>query len=318
MDATSFGTTVVKVRSRSELNMILERMDNDEGVLLLKDLTFDYEFLEEGRSLALVDKEGCDSKSAMFEVIAKDHEEQDDGKFVPPVQFSFFHKQSVEKSVAAIAKTLGANQKAKEEREFHEDAYEEAGIGKDEKFQYGVQGRDWEVPELTGKDARQGDERYVAGGAPRELGNSAPIATASVGGAPIHKKITKYMTGDPMTDTKRVQKVYVEEDEVVNCDESHITVEFKQTSYSVQAMSPSATYVLGPIECGHIVPSQSSWRLSKGKRLTITLRGTQPEVHPAVQAKAEMAASVSNSYLFAGLMVFISVLFFLLFIGPIK
>lgn len=318
MDATSFGTTVVKVRTRSELNMILERMDDSEGVLLLKDLTFDYEFLEEGRELALVDKEGCETKSAMFAVIAKDHEEKDDGKFVPSVQFSFFHKASVEKSVAAIAKTLGANQKRKDEKQFHDDAYEDAGIGKNEKFQYSVDNRDWEVPELTGKDARQGDERYVAGGAPRELGSSAPIATAAAGGAPIHKRITKYMTGEPMTDTKRVQKIYVEDEEVVNCDESRIRVEFKQSSYSVQAMSSSATHVLGPIECGHIVPSQSSWRLSKGKRLTITLSGTKPEVHPAIQAKAEMAGNVSNNYLFAGLMVFVSALLFLVFVGPIK
>merc|ERR1712048_147519 len=33
--------------------------------------------------------------------------------------------------------------------------------------------------------------------------------------------------------------------------------------------------VLGPVDCGHIDPHESSWRFSSGKRLTITLAPTE-------------------------------------------
>jgi len=315
VDATTFGTTIVKVYNRSGLDMILERMDDGEGVLLLRDLTFDYEFLEEGRSLALVDKEGVDSKSQMHAVIKLQHEENEDGKFKPPLQFSFFQKSSVEKSVAAIAFNLGESQKKKEAQDWTNETFEEAGIGKNEKFQYAVGNKDWHIPELTGEDGRQGDTRYVSGGAPKGLGSSAPIAT--VAASPVIKKITKYMTGEK-DEKKKVQKVYIEEEDIVNCEESRIHIEFKQTSYSVKVNSSSATYVLGPIECGHIIPSNSSWRLSKGKRLTISLCGTKPEVHPAEVAKAEMAAGTPDWYIMGGMIAFVCALLFLVIIGKFK
>lgn len=94
---------------------------------------------------------------------------------------------------------------------------------------------------------------------------------------------------------KKKQKVYITDEDVVNCEQSRIKVDFKQTSYSVKVNSDSATYVLGPIQCGHILPSECSWKFSKGKRLTITLSGSKWEQHPAVVAKqkAEAAASAA-------------------------
>lgn len=289
VDATAMGTTVVKVRSKMDLEMIVERMEDGEGLDLVRDLTFDYEFLEEGRSLVLVEKTGVYTKAEMYAAIAAECEEKADGKFDPPLTFAFFIKSCAESAVAGLAEEIAKGDKKRKEQAFTDDAYAEAGIGKDEKFQYNVERRKWDTPEsISAADTRQGDTRYVQGGPPKALGSGGQVDTG--GGATLIKKITKYMTGD-RDEQRKLQKVYITDEDVVNCEQSRIKVDFKQTSYSVKVNSDSATYVLGPIQCGHILPSECSWKLSKGKRLTINLNGSKPEEHPAVKRQAEEAES---------------------------
>lgn len=207
VDATALGTTVVKVRSKMELEMIVERMDDGDSVTLIRDLTFDYEFLEEGRSLALVEKKGVSTKSEMYAAIAADCEERADGKFVPALTFAFFIASNAESAVAGLAGHIAQADKKKKEQAFIDDTYEEAGISKDEKFQYNVERRKWDTPEsIAAADTRQGDARYVSGGSPKALGSGDPVATA--GGAPLIKKITKYMTGDRDDEKKKTESLY--------------------------------------------------------------------------------------------------------------
>merc|ERR1712176_887127 len=80
-------------------------------------------------------------------------------------------------------------------------------------------------------------------------------------------------------DKKGIRKVYIEDPEVVSCDESCISVQFLQTSYVVRVETGSEPLVLGPVEVGHIDKQSSSWRLSQGKRLTLV-------IHKALDTKA--------------------------------
>merc|ERR1711924_120434 len=106
---------------------------------------------------------------------------------------------------------------------------------------------------------------FVAGGPPRSLGTAnTPVTRRNASQKKIIQNITKYMA-DETNDKKGTQKVYIEEDAVVNCEESCINVQFQETSYLVNVATGSATFVLGPVNCGHINPEKSSWRLSKGK-----------------------------------------------------
>merc|ERR1712087_794374 len=99
--------------------------------------------------------------------IAANHETLDDeeGKFKPPVQLSFFQMNFVEKACGELIKTLGKSEKERKQKGEQADIMKEVGIGKDEKFSYKPERRDWHVPETTGEDTRAGDARYVSGGA---------------------------------------------------------------------------------------------------------------------------------------------------------
>jgi len=274
VDARGFDTCMVKMRCKADLDMLLERMDDDEGLVLTKDLTFDYEFLEEGRSLSLCGKEAMRSKTEWLQHIDTHHELLEDGTYKPHVDLAFFAMDSVATAVQNLAVVMGKNMVEREKKEFQTKTMKEAGIGKDECFGYKIPTRDWVVPETTNESDNRGSiDRFVSGGTPKALGTTEATAVASK--APPIKKITKYSTGEPDA-VKLNTKVYIEQAEVVNVDEGRIKVDFKQTSYTVRVDTLDATYVLGPLECGHIIPSLCSWRLSKGKRITITLQKSKP------------------------------------------
>merc|ERR1712032_1106047 len=87
--------------------------------------------------------------------------------------------------------------------------------------------------------------------------------------------------------------VYIEQEEVVSCEASLISVEFLSSSYSARVETVPEALVLGPVECGQVDIRASSWKLSKGKRLTIsvvkarTTAGTSTKSGGSSQAASE-------------------------------
>merc|ERR1712070_1368389 len=147
----------------------------------------------------------------------------------------------------------GQNEADRKEKQFKDETFKEAGIEPHEEFKYMQQSRDWVVPETNPEiDTRHQDLRYVAGGAPKQLDTNAPALAVASEAKPT-RKIKKYSTGEPDKSKNNQTKVYIEDPEVLHVDEGRIKVDFKQTSYSVRVNTESATYVLGPIECGHIM-----------------------------------------------------------------
>merc|ERR1740117_1739437 len=118
---------MVKMRCKADLDMLLERMDDDEGLVLLHDLTFDYEFLEEGRSLSLCGKEAMRSKTEWLEHIDAHHELLEDGTYKPHVDLAFFAMDSVATAVQNLAVVMGKNMVEREKKEFQTKTMKEAG-----------------------------------------------------------------------------------------------------------------------------------------------------------------------------------------------
>lgn len=76
------------------------------------------------------------------------------------------------------------------------------------------------------------------------------------------------MTAEP--DDRGVVKVYIDDPDVANASKESISVSFSMKTYTVRIKS-SPPLVLGPVECDVIDPERSTWRLSPGKRLTLSL-----------------------------------------------
>merc|ERR1712032_333573 len=87
--------------------------------------------------------------------------------------------------------------------------------------------------------------------------------------------------------------VYIEQEEVVNCEASSISVEFLSTSYSIRVETVPEPLVLGPVECGQVDIRASSWRLSQGKRLTISV--VKARTNAAMSTKSEGRSSQAAS-----------------------
>lgn len=145
----------------------------------------------------------------------------------------------------------------------------------DEKLSYYMKGKKWVVPEdaAAKDDCRRDDAKVVAGGTPEQLANERKAARLETLRT---RPIMKYMVGEENKGGQKGRsggtwKVYIEEPEVIHCDESLITVTFTRESYSVRADTGNEPLLLGPINIINELDLKAcSWKLSPGKRLTLT------------------------------------------------
>jgi len=272
------GTCVVYVYTEKDLNLIINTLKSEEELVLLGDLIISDKILDEGKNLCLLGKEAIKSITHLRVMIAQSHTLNDRGGFRPPIQLAFANMSCVGDSAKAISQQIKDkdDEKLAKEREAEEEAdkeedrqiIESAG---DLSYSYAFKGRDWQAPEDTAaEDARAGNERFVKGGEPQKLKEEPKVAEPVE--AKVEKRITKYMTAEP--DAKGARKVYIEDPDVVQCNKADIEVSFSADFYSVRVNAPTAILVLGPVDCGRIDHVASTWRLSPGKRLTLTLAST--------------------------------------------
>eukprot|EP00403_Amphidinium_massartii_P021561 CAMPEP_0178393334 /NCGR_PEP_ID=MMETSP0689_2-20121128/12132_1 /TAXON_ID=160604 /ORGANISM="Amphidinium massartii, Strain CS-259" /LENGTH=326 /DNA_ID=CAMNT_0020013919 /DNA_START=80 /DNA_END=1056 /DNA_ORIENTATION=- len=279
VDASGLGTTVVYMRTEKDLTTIIKALKSEEELVLTYDLIIDDKILDEGKTLCLLGKEMMKSITHLKVQIAQNHTLNDRGGFRPPVQLAFANMAGVGDSAKQITRQikekdeekLAKERAAEEEADREEDRklIEEAG---DLSYSYAFKGRDWNAPEVAAaEDTRRGNERFVSGGDPRKLAEVKPASSEGTS-SKLERMISKYMTAEP--NAEGVQKVYIEDPEVIQCKKEDIQVTFSADFYNVRVNAPSAVLVLGPVNCGRIDHVASSWRLSPGKRLTLTLAAT--------------------------------------------
>lgn len=313
LDATSLGMVCVKARIKKDMETILDAIGGGEdGLTLTKDVNFDLEFLDEGKSLAMVGDKVVSSKAEAIELF-QNQEIDANAKFKTPMKLAFCNMKAMKDTSASVGESIKKKEaadavakKEKEEQEERErDAKEIADLGP---ISYYPQTEvDWVIPETFGEDSRKDDKRCVSGGTPQLL--EAPSVKQDMK-RPASRNILNYMVGEP--DKNGNWKVYIEEPEVVNCDRSQIRVEFSTNSYSVHVDTGSEPLVLGPVECSQIDVQATSWRLSPGKRLTLsfvkaginymlprrsTKSGPADVVDPAKATENEGKAGQSSSQL---------------------
>lgn len=275
VDATQFGTVCLQIRDTKERDYLFDALSSQgDGLVLAKDLNLNLEFIDEGKSLVLIDEKMVNNQAEARAAFAT-REPGADGKYEKPVKIAFCNMSAMNGTVASISQKLKDDDTKKKEKEAAEaekeaderESEELSAIS--EKLSYKLKGQTWVEPEFTGQDCRKGDARFVAGGSPQALGTDADaVIKAKTKDKPL-KEISRYMTGGP--DRLGNFKVYIEEPAVVNCAIRQIKIEFLNTSYSVRAETPSQRLVLGPVKCGQLNTSACSWKLSAGKRLTVSL-----------------------------------------------
>lgn len=257
VDATQAGIVCAKVYNEKEMKLVLSSLREMGGELILtQDLILHDTILDEGKSLCLCNKEKVNTLEEIHKELEASHVIVN-GSYKPRVEFAFCEMSAMNKMVADIAGKLPA--KKEDDSDDEEDKITE-------KLSYGLKGRDWKVEQTGNDDARKADATIVTGGKPQCLDSEG----ARLRGRPAVKKITNILTAEP--DSNGVMKVYIEDPAVVALDEANISVSFTDLSYHVRADTPSGLLEHGPQQCGEIDVATSKWRLSKGKRVTITLK----------------------------------------------
>eukprot|EP00930_Biecheleria_cincta_P059189 TRINITY_DN44943_c0_g1_i1.p1 TRINITY_DN44943_c0_g1~~TRINITY_DN44943_c0_g1_i1.p1 ORF type:complete len:360 (+),score=78.41 TRINITY_DN44943_c0_g1_i1:74-1153(+) len=297
VDASAFGTCCVKVYTEKDMQLILDSMKSEEDLCLTQDLIISDKVLDEGKSLALIGRTSVKNMKELKAEISAEHRLNERKRYEPPVDLAFVNMAAVSGSCDQIKAQLDQKDKDKRDAEASEEN-EEPEIEEEEpdpgEVSYKLPDREWVVPETAAGDTREGNHGYVKGGAPQRLEEASKMGPATAAGAITEKPITSYMTSE--ANSKGVVKVYIEDEGVIDCDKSKITVLFSMNSYHVRAhVQPSTILFLGPVECGVIDPDTSSWKLSPGKRLTISLvlseagknEALQKQRWEAIQAKAK-------------------------------
>lgn len=286
VDASAMDTVCVKVKNKKDMEYVLSHLHED-SLHVAKDLNYNYEFVEEGRSLAMIEEEVCVSRKDFLRQIGK-RVVTEDGTYRPVVSLAFINMPSVGKACKELALKIGANDKERKKKNGEEDEddveieeVEDLDLGGKQSYYYNDPKRKWVEPEVTGEDSRTGEAGVVTGGAPAHLETLDTPVFKPKPKKDEFRPVKSYSTGE-IDERKGIQKVYIEDPEVVNSDESNISFKFLQFAYTLRVEVPGNTpLVLGPVDCGHINPDASTWKLSKGKRLTVTLvRANKADVKP--------------------------------------
>mmetsp|Transcript_90168 Transcript_90168/g.254309 ORF Transcript_90168/g.254309 Transcript_90168/m.254309 type:complete len:322 (+) Transcript_90168:86-1051(+) len=312
VDASSLGTACVTAYRTQDIEFILDAVAGEEDLSLTRDLILRETILDEGRSLALVGEQVVKSVAEVRAELKRSHTWDDAGKYTPPVVLAFVQMSAMRTLCADLGAKMKDDDKiAREQEQAKLEAAEYAELRLDE-VRYSMKSKEWIVPETVGEDTRQGDERIVAGGAPRQL--EADAKTVIRQRRPP-QKITAFSTAEK--NDKGIVKVYIEDQGVANADEARISVTFMADAYSVRVEPPegdanAAALTLGPVTCGALEVEQSSWRLSKGKRLTISLAmQRQSRADPKVMmelSKARANAGMPWKLVVGGVVLLLSLL----------
>merc|ERR1719382_1068291 len=96
----------------------------DDGLTLTRDVNFDLEFLDEGKSLAMVGGKVVSSKAEAFEMF-QSQEIDDNAKFKTPVQLAFCNMKAMKETTASVGENIkkkeAADAAAKKEKEEQEE-----------------------------------------------------------------------------------------------------------------------------------------------------------------------------------------------------
>lgn len=276
------------LRHKRDLEILFDALGGESGLELTKDVILgsgdSLEMIDEKKSLALIGKVCVKDADDARQKFKEQHGLIGaNGKFQNSVKVAFFNMGAVESAVGGIATDLKGKDQAKAQAEEDRLAAEEAAqdaidIG-GKKLSYKISGPKWEAPETPAEDCRKGNSRLVAGGDPEKLGSGDIKQTRRT-----WRPITRYMVGEPDKQSGDF-KVYVEDEEVVNCEAAKIHVEFLSSSYSLRVETGDEPLVLGPVECGQVDIRASKWRLSQGKRLTMTIMKARNSANVAATAE---------------------------------
>ncbi|CAE7331415.1 ANKRD17 [Symbiodinium pilosum] len=258
LDASSFGVVCVKVRTANDLKLIMDALTPE--LTLTQDLIINDKVLEEGKQLGLLGKEMVDSRMQLEQLISEAHNLDEQGRYDPVIDMSFLNMSSMKDSCSQIQKQM---QKQEEDKRKQEQAQlqaelDEEDMREDKQLLEEAGDLSYKIPK------REWDSQFVQDSSPQKVASGRPNLEAKT----TEKRITRYMTAEP--DDKGVVKVYIDDPDVANASKDNISVTFSMSTYTVRVAS-SPSLVLGPIECGVIDPEESSWRLSQGKRLTLSL-----------------------------------------------
>jgi hypothetical protein len=268
MNADSLGIVCVTVRTVRDMDFIIKgSIDGKDGPVMNTYLIIDDKVLDEGKTLMMVGEKMVKTLDALQKELEASHTvyigKDGNQRYDPPVKLAFLDAKSTSDTVSNIAKNIGENEKKKKDKEMAELEAEYWADTNDiqvPKGSYLVQTKEWTVPEGVKVDFT-----------PQRLETEAKDAPAPAApGRPAPRKITRYATSE--ANARGARKVYIEEPEVVDCEEEQIEVRFRLDSYFVQVtLANGEQLCLGPCSCGLIDPAASSWKLSKGKRLTLSL-----------------------------------------------
>lgn len=305
VDASALGTKCMTLRTKKDLEILFGALGGSDGLLLTKDVTLGIgdgiDFVDEGLSLAMVGQKCVkDGEEARAEFKNQHGLINESGRFQKGVKVAFCNMGCMDDATKGIAQNIKEkdekDKRAKEEEEERQRQAEEAAeIASCGDLSYVPKTKEWVIPETVGDDARKADASLVSGGSPQRLETTElPQAITSDANKTKVRNITKYMVTEP--DAKGMRKVYIEDPEVVECDEAQVFVKFLSTSYAVRVGTGSQPLVLGPVECGHIEARACSWRLSKGKRLTLTLaKSCDKALKPSVAKHLPAATTHAKS-----------------------
>jgi len=275
------GTVCIRIKYKRDIDTLFDALGGESGLELVKDLTLGdadtMDLIDAQKTLMLVGKEAVDNAEQAREEIAKQHGLiGENGRFQKSVKLAFFNSAAVRSSVGSLADNIKQKDEEKKKKEKEDQEAEEARKEAEQdakdigNLSYYPSKRDWVVPDTIQPDARLEDERYVAGGSPKCLEASPANKISRDKTRPEWRPITKYMVGE--ADKLGNFKVYIEDPEVVNADKDNVKVEFRSQSYKVRVEVPGAEpLILGPVDCGQVDMRRSSWKVSAGKRMTISV-----------------------------------------------
>jgi len=256
LDASSFGVVCVKVRTANDLKLIMDALTPE--LILTQDLIINDKVLDEGKQLGLLGKEMVESRLQLEQLISEGYT-LDHGRYEPVIDLSFLNMSSMKDSCSQIRTQM---QKQEEDKRKQEQAKLQAEL--DEEDTREDQQLLQEAGDLSYKvPAREWDSQFAQDSSPQKVASGLKLEAKVT-----EQRITRYMTAEP--DDKGVVKVYIDDPDVANASKESIHVSFSMSTYTVR-VGTSPCLVLGPVDCGVIDQEASSWRLSKGKRLTLSL-----------------------------------------------
>jgi len=258
LDTSNLGVVCVKIRKVSELKLIIDNLDDD--LVLKTDLLLGEKLLDEGKQLGLIGKEVVDSLVKLEANIKEHHVLNGQGRYEPAIDLSFLNMSNMKDSCNQLRKQMQKQdeEKRKKEQEELQAKLDEEDLRENElllqeagDLSYKVPARDWVAPETQ--------EEFH----PKPLPSDEALKLKKT-----ERRITRYMTAEP--DDKGIVKVYIDDPDVANAAKENISVSFSMKTYTVRVKS-TPPLLLGPVECDVIDPDRSTWRLSQGKRLTLSL-----------------------------------------------